>query len=82
MKNNVEFPKLKCSSTMNGVLRLHEEDQMVTIMCKTAGILAHADDSALVFNSRDYLITSSKVVCMVMAKWGLAAHARCDGKKT
>ena len=80
VKNNFEFPKLKCSTTGKGILILHEEYDMVTMMRKNMNVFAHVDDGALGFNSRDDLIMCSKIACMVMAKWGLTAHVGCDGK--
>ena len=47
IKNYVELPKLMCSTTGNCVLRLHEEDDMVTTICKTITIFTHVDYGAL-----------------------------------
>ena len=80
MKNNVELLKLKCSTTRNGVLRLHEEDTMVTMMHENTNMFAHVNDGVLNFNSRDDLVIGSKITCMVVAKWGLTVPVGCDGK--
>ena len=43
-------------------------------------MLTFVDDGAMAFGLRDDLIKGCKIMCEVMAKWGLTAHVGYDDK--
>ena len=51
-KEGVLMPKIKHSMTMNGVLRLHDDDDLNTMIEYEINLLACVDDSGMVFDCR------------------------------
>ena len=80
IKKKVELPNLKCSTTGNDVFKLHYEEDVSKMSDKTINMFTCEDDTALVFNSREYLMLGKKITSLVMAKWRLTVHVGCDDK--
>ena len=75
------MPKIKHSMTMNGVLRLHDDDDLSTMIECEINLLTCADDGGMMFDDRESLMKGSRIICEEMVKWGLTVHVGY-GEKT
>ena len=74
------MPKIKDRMTINGVLRFHDDDDLSTMIEREINLLTHVDDCGTIFDDREILMKGSRIICEVMAKWGLTVHVGQGGK--
>ena len=67
---------------MNGVLRLYDDDDSCTMIEHELNLLPCVDDGTMMFDDRESLTKGSRIICEVMAKWGLTVHVGHSGKKS
>ena len=67
---------------MKGVLHLHNDDDLKTMIESEINLLTCVDDGGVMFDNRESLTKGSRIICELMAKWGLTVHVGCSGKKS
>ena len=81
-KEGIVTPKTKHSMCMNGVLRLHDDGDSNTMIEREISLLTHADGGGVTLDDRESLTKGRRIICEVMAKWGLTVHVGHGGKKS
>ena len=72
--------KIKHSMSVNGVLRLHDDDGLNTMIEREINLFTCVDAGGMMFDYRESLTKVSVIICEVMAKWDLTVHVGCGGK--
>ena len=82
IRAKIELPKMKHNLYSSWVLHLHNMQYIKKMINKIINMLIYVNDRAVIFNSRRELIARCRIMCKAMAKQGLTAHIRYNGKKS
>ena len=65
-KNNTTLPSVMCDINREDVMRFCKEYEWKKMIEHAMSMLARVDDGIVLFNNRDYLITSAKITSSIM----------------
>ena len=50
------------------MLRLHDDDDLITMVEREINLLTYVDDGGMIFDDRESLSKGSRIICEVIAK--------------
>ena len=82
IKVKIQLPSIKCSTNGEGVMRLHDEDDIEDLVDRYINILTYVDNGAGIFNCREDVEKGSIIICKVIAKWELIVYMGYNDNKS